>query len=121
MPLGSANGRRGCARGSGSLRPRSPRASGGSCSGANSGYNVGLTGMAVFKKEAKGAWYRGHHRHHLPHIAGPDLPAGVRDHLAKVFETPKAYPSEGSEPRPATEGAQEPPEARSWWRRWFGD
>jgi hypothetical protein len=26
----------------------------------------------------------------------------------------------GSEPRPATEGAQEAPEPRSWWRRWFG-
>ena len=24
------------------------------------------------------------------------------------------------EPRPATEGAQEAPEPRSWWRRWFG-
>jgi hypothetical protein len=26
----------------------------------------------------------------------------------------------GSEPRPATEGAQEDSVQRSWWRRWFG-
>ncbi len=26
----------------------------------------------------------------------------------------------GVEPRPATEGPQEAPERRSWWRRWFG-
>ncbi len=27
---------------------------------------------------------------------------------------------EGSEPRPAAEGAQEGSERRSWWRSWFG-
>ena len=26
----------------------------------------------------------------------------------------------GVEPRPATEGAQDPSQPRSWWRRWFG-
>jgi hypothetical protein len=26
----------------------------------------------------------------------------------------------GSGPHPAPEGAQEAPEPRSWWRRWFG-
>ena len=37
-------------------------------------------------------------------------------------DTPQAAPEapEGSEPRPATEGAQEGSVQRSWWRRWFG-
>ena len=46
-----------------------------------------------------------------------------KDHLLAAaleripaIEAPRAEP-EGSEPRPATEGAQEAPERRSWWRR----
>jgi excisionase family DNA binding protein len=37
-------------------------------------------------------------------------------------DTPQAAPEapEGSEHRPATGGAQEGTERRSWWRRWFG-
>jgi excisionase family DNA binding protein len=42
--------------------------------------------------------------------------------LEEARETPTepAEEPEGSEPRPATEGVQEPTQPRSWWRRWFG-
>ncbi len=48
--------------------------------------------------------------------------AGLVERLPPQLEAPES-PAEGpdrAEPQPATEGAQEAPERRSWWRRWFG-
>jgi hypothetical protein len=55
--------------------------------------------------------------------------AGLVERLPPQLEAPAAPrdapqpPTEdagGSEPHPAKDGAQEAPERRSWWRRWFG-
>jgi hypothetical protein len=45
----------------------------------------------------------------------PELEAPRNGH-----ETATAEPDGGGEHRPGTDGAQEAPEPRSWWRRWFG-
>ncbi len=48
--------------------------------------------------------------------------AGLVERLPPQLEAPQttAEDAGGSEPRPATEDAQEGSERRSWWRRWFG-
>ena len=48
--------------------------------------------------------------------------AALVERLPPQLEAPQtaAEEPEGAEPRPATEGAQEGSEQRSWWRRWFG-
>ncbi len=45
----------------------------------------------------------------------PELEAPRNGH-----ETATAEPDREEEHRPATDGAQEAAEPRSWWRRWFG-
>jgi hypothetical protein len=47
----------------------------------------------------------------IPELEAPQEP---RDGRETVVEHPDKSGA------PATEGAQEAPEARSWWRRWFG-
>ena len=49
----------------------------------------------------------------------PELEASPTGAPRESPQTAAAAP-EGAEPRPATEGPQEAPERRSWWRRWFG-
>ena len=57
------------------------------------------------------------------------LLAAALERIPPAIEPPRDAPHapetaanepEGSEPRPATEGAQEAPERRPWWRRVFG-
>src|SRR5215207_2991720 len=53
------------------------------------GCKITMLGTVGLKKEVKVARFRRRHRHCSPHIAVPDLPAGVRDHLANVCELPR--------------------------------
>ena len=50
----------------------------------------------------------------VPELEAPTTPEARADYVTTVDA------EAGSAPHPATEGAQEAPEARSWWRRWFG-
>jgi hypothetical protein len=50
----------------------------------------------------------------IPELEAPPSPA-TRD-----APQPPTEDAGGSEPHPAKDGAQEAPERRSWWRRWFG-
>jgi hypothetical protein len=49
----------------------------------------------------------------------PELPAASSQEARESPETATVEP-ERAEPRPGTEGTQEPAERRSWWRRMFG-
>jgi hypothetical protein len=51
----------------------------------------------------------------VPELEAPATPEPPQDAPQTGADVP-----EGSEPRPASEDAQEAPEPHSWWRRWFG-
>src|SRR5215213_5886651 len=48
------------------------------------------------------------------------LTAGTSQETPREAPQTTAEDAGGFEPHPSTEGAQEGPEPRSWWRRWFG-